>query len=117
VPIPIGGLQQPRPELPQDTPPVHLAFGRKKDKSDDDDEEADAGNGDGVLDPDADSRLDQLPPIPSAMAASEPAPPDQVEIDQDTAASWRPLDAAAEGSTAAEDEPADDLGPELVQHS
>ncbi len=112
VPIPIGGLQQPRPELPQDTPPVHLAFGRKKDKSDDDDEEADAGNGDGVLDPDADSRLDQLPPIPSAMAASEPAPPDQVEIDQDTAASWRPLDAAAEGSTAAEDEPADDLGPE-----
>lgn len=116
VPIPAGEYPRPVRELPSESVSFHLAFGRKKDKSDGDEEE-DAGADDGVdvLDSGREADLDQLPPIPSAIGSSEISEGgSDAEAGQDSADSWRPLGSASEGSISADDadEPAEDASPE-----
>lgn len=110
VPIPADGFSRPSRELPPDPPGVHLAFGRKKDKSDDEEDDDPAS-----LDQASDSSLDQLPPIPSALGSADLSQEGEEDGDPapDAAGSWRPLDAADDSGAGVDgDGSGDDASPD-----
>ncbi|HEY6538236.1 MAG TPA: hypothetical protein VI138_04240 [Candidatus Dormibacteraeota bacterium] len=108
IPIPAAGSRS-RRRTPEGTePPVHFAFGRgRKDKADGADEEGEEEAAEDAADG------DQVPPIPSALGASEPDAdaPEETEA-VDSAASWRPLEASA---VLGGEEDEDDTEPEGLQ--
>jgi len=110
VPVPVRGGSLPPQEPPLPSRPYQMAFGRRKDGKSQDEEEPDgeeaADDSDQLSGGNAPD-LAQLPPIPSAMGATEV---DEEESDQATpsteaVSSWAPLDPApAEVGTEAESE-------------
>ncbi|MFZ0996097.1 MAG: hypothetical protein WAO09_09015 [Candidatus Dormiibacterota bacterium] len=102
VPAPIRGGSLPPQELAFPSGPLQMAFGRRKDgKSPDEDEahgEATADNPD-QLSSENEPDLAQLPPIPSAIGATEIDEEAERESDQasptpEAASSWAPLESA-----------------------
>lgn len=109
VPVPIPPSALPPQELPLASRPFQMAFGRRKDGKSQDEEDGDSEDtAENSAPPSSDSEPDltQLPPIPSAMGATEMAEDeeegsDQVSPAEEAHSSWAPLEPAP----AAEPEP------------
>ena len=101
VPIPLGGGYVRPADGPTAAPGLQLAFGRRKDGKSQDDGEA--GDDEGLDDPsdegaEIDPDADQLPPIPSALGATElNADPDETPTTEPAVGSWAPVASTAEG--------------------
>jgi hypothetical protein len=112
VPVPIRSDPLPPQELPIPSRPFQMAFGRRKDGKSQDEDEGEGGetadNSD-QLASENEPDLAQLPPIPSAMGATE-IDEEEDESDQapptpEAVSSWAPLEpATAETGTEAEAE-------------
>ncbi|MGA7087887.1 MAG: hypothetical protein WA695_06755 [Candidatus Dormiibacterota bacterium] len=106
VRVPIPGGELPPQKLPLDSRPFQMAFGRRKDgKTQDDEDGEETAENSAESEPD----LTQLPPIPSAMGATEMAQEDDLGSDQASPAeesvnTWAPLEPAptAEAEAGAE---------------
>jgi hypothetical protein len=111
VPVPIGRSSLPPQERPLPSRPFQMAFGRRKDGKSQDEDESDgeevAGTS-GQLASENEPDLAQLPPIPSAMGATdidEEEESDQTAPPAKAVSGWAPLEPApAETGTGVEAE-------------